>query len=220
MCDSEFRRKQFEDRYLPHVREINTLVDRMRRSGPGSAPYVAPSHGGSAGGILSLMLNPGNGKTGGASSGFLSLDNNDDASREQLKDLRNTGIDQFSITPWNVSPWYSNTGVSEESLMRGAATVAQIISLMPALRVVLIQGTEALRAWEEYVIPLHSADLLGGSARFSVISTYSSGPGALGRCSSSERRRRQLDRRAAFEQAADLLRAAPIPWTPPRLARR
>lgn len=218
MLNSRFREQQREDRYLPHVRAINQFVDRLRGGREGSVPYVAPSQGGSAGGILSLMLHPGNGRVGGARSGFLSLENDDDASRQQLSDLRSAEIEPFAITPWNASPWFSGSDPTEESLSRGAASIATVIALMPAVRVVLIQGGEPLRVWDEYVVPLY-AHTFGGTSRFEVISTYSSGWGALGNCSVEESRQRKLDRRRAYSDAGDVLRAPTIPWAPPRKAR-
>lgn len=217
MLDLGFRAQQHADRYLPNVRAINQFVDRLRNGRDGSVPYVAPSQGGSAGGILSLMLHPGSGGVGGARSGFLSLENDDDASRQQLADLRSAEIEPFAVTPWNASPWYSNDDPSEESLRRGAASIAMIISLMPAVRVVLIQGVEPLRVWDEYVIPLY-AHTFGGTSRFEVIPTYSSGWGALGNCTPEESRKRKLDRRRAYSYAREVLHAPTKPWVPPRKA--
>lgn len=217
MLDFRFREQQHADRYQPHVRAINQFVDRLRGGCDRSVPYLAPSQGGSAGGILSLMLHPGNGGVGGARSGFLSLENDDDASRQQLTDLRSAKVEPFAVTPWNASPWYSTTEPTEESLRRGAASIAMIISLMPAVRVVLIQGVEPLRAWDEYVVPLY-AHTFGGTSRFEVVTTYSSGWGALGNCTPEESSRRKLDRRRAYARAGEVLRAPTTPWVPPRIA--
>lgn len=211
MLISRYRQQQSRNLYLPHTRAINQFVDQLG-GGTGSIPYVDPSHGGSAAGILSVMFHPGNGRQGGARSGFLSLENADDASHQQLTDLRVAGIAPFDVSPWNVYPWYTDSDPSDRDIERGVATLARVIELMPALRAVLIQGAEPQRWWEslEMLFPTIAND-----HRFEVVETYSAGWGALGQCSPEESARRKRDRRRAYKAAADLMKTPSPPWRPP-----
>jgi hypothetical protein len=54
MADPEFRAEQDRDRYAPHVRPVNELVDDLRdQDGRGWMPHVAPLHGGVTARVLS-----------------------------------------------------------------------------------------------------------------------------------------------------------------------
>jgi hypothetical protein len=60
MSDVEFRLRQYQRRYDPHVKPINELVDRLRDpQGRGWVPYIAPVHGGVDSWILSILRDPG-----------------------------------------------------------------------------------------------------------------------------------------------------------------
>lgn len=205
MDDPAFRRQQLDERTAPHVKQINEFVDLLRQANRGTVPYVAPMHGGSAAGILALMYRP-DGPHGGTGSGFLSLENADDAARQTLADVRAAGIDPFDITPWNVWPWDSDPGVADIEI--GVSALAKIVQMMPALRVVVLQGGKAQEWWEElYGLFPRIAD----DPRFAVLSTYSSGQQALHWCSPEETARRKADRTATWTAAAELLNAATRP---------
>lgn len=211
MLISRYRQDQFQNLYLPHTRAINQFVDQLGGGGR-AIPYVDPSHGGSAAGILSVMFHPGNGRQGGARSGFLSLENADEASHQQLTDLRVAGIDPFDVSPWNMYPWYTDSDPTDRDIERGVATLARIIELMPALRAVLIQGTGPQKWWESFEVLFPT---IANDPRFEVVGTYSAGWGALGQCSPEESARRKLHRWCAYKTAADLITSPSLPWRPP-----
>lgn len=46
-------------------------------------------------------------------------------------------------------PWYINKKPTAEQLMAGAVTVLKVIALMPKLRVVFLQGNDAVAGWKK-----------------------------------------------------------------------
>lgn len=108
----------------------------------------------------------------------------------------------FDITPWNVWPWEGEPRISDTEI--GVSALAEVIQLIPALRVIVLQGVKAQEWWEELGALFPE---IANHPRFTVLSTYSSGLQALHRCSSEETVRRKADRTATWAQAAELLGA-------------
>ncbi len=78
MADRDYRAAQDENRYAPHVRPVNELVDELQDlDGRGWLPYVAPAHGGVEATVLSVLRDPGPKAQAGVGTGFLCIENDD-----------------------------------------------------------------------------------------------------------------------------------------------
>lgn len=149
MAQADFREMQERDRYAPHVRSVNELVDRLRDpGGRGWMPHVAPHHGGVEARVLSVLRDPGPG-AGEAGSGFLCIENNDPTAECQAIAFALAGIGAFDVTPWNAYPWYINRAPKAAELDAGVEPLLELLDLMPSPRVVLLQGRERRRAGVE-----------------------------------------------------------------------
>lgn len=84
MASGAFRKEQERDRYAPHVRTINELVDDLRdQDGRGWMPYAAPWHGGVEARVLSVLRDPGPKTQDTVGSGFLCVENDDPTAERQ-----------------------------------------------------------------------------------------------------------------------------------------
>ena len=57
------------------------------------------------------------------------------------------GIKASDVLPWNAYPWYINRAPNAAELDAGAAVLLELMSLLPALRAVLLQGRDAAASW-------------------------------------------------------------------------
>lgn len=104
--------------------------------------------------ILLLLEAPGPKATrerGG--SGFVSPDNDDGTAENMWRLLEEAGIDRPSdLVTWNVVPWYIGTNAKIRAadvndLAAGRRYVSELIGLLPNLRVVVLIGKKAAKAW-------------------------------------------------------------------------
>jgi hypothetical protein len=147
MVDPAFRAAQEADRYAPHVKPINELVDALRDGTRGWMPYVAPLHGGVNASVLSVLRDPGPATQAGSGSGFLCIENDDPSAERQLQMFAAVGVRPSDITPWNAYPWYINAAPRPTQLDEGVAPLVQVLELMPEVRVVFLQGNHARDSW-------------------------------------------------------------------------
>ena len=83
----------------------------------------------------------------GAGSGFISRNNDDPTAAATIDFMREAGIPRDLTVTWNFIPWWNGTRkMGKEELREGAASVKELISLLPALRVVVMVGQKAGRA--------------------------------------------------------------------------
>lgn len=149
MARSDFRSQQEERRLDPHIAPINELVDRLRdRDGRGWLPEVAPLHGGVHARLLSILRDPGPATQAGTGSGFLCVENDDPTAERQAELFKDYGIEVSDVLPWNAYPWYINRAPNAAELDAGAEVLCELIPMLTALRVVLLQGAHAADAWK------------------------------------------------------------------------
>jgi hypothetical protein len=200
MRDPAFRASQLDRLRDAHVAPINDLVDELRCSGRGWLPYVAPIYGGVRAEMLHIFRDPGPMTNDAArGSGFLCLEN-DDPAAELLADL----LDEVGIAPartltWNAYPWYINRKPLAAELDAGVEPLRRLLDLLPALKVVMLQGGEAKVLWRKFV-RRHPAM----SRTLTAIETYHTGRQAfIGKAEVREQRMSRL--RTAFAEAARIL---------------
>ena len=204
MADPAYRAEQEAGVYAPHVRPINELVDQLRdQDGRGWVPYVAPMHGGTRARVLSILRDPGPATQADSGSGFLCIENDDETALRQRNAFSANGIQARDITPWNAYPWYINRKPLAGERDAGAHVLAQLVPLMPDLRVVLLQGNEAHDCWDRLA---RRTPRLKPPGAVEIVRTYHPGKQALFHRDPIERARRSAHRDAAIRRVAELLR--------------
>lgn len=203
MAYPEFREQQWSERYAPHIAPVNEYVDELRDVGRGWVPYVAPIHGGVEARVLSILRDPGPATQDGKGSGFICVENNDGSAELQAILLEEAGLSPFDLLPWNAYPWYINRAPNVAQLDAGVQTILRLLELAPKLRVVLLQGKHAERAWGRL---LKIKPAIEQERALSVVRTWHPSPQALFVRDLDERAARVKRRRDAFHEVAALLR--------------
>lgn len=202
MGEAKFRLSQNADIYAPHVESINRYVDELRQSERGWAPYVAPLHGGSNARVLSILRDPGPATQEGTGSGLLCIENDDPSAALQCALLEHAGLVAADLTPWNAYPWYINRSPKTTELEAGLPTILRMMELMPDVRVVLLQGSEAKRSWK-MLNRHHSREIV--DRQLVAVETYHPSRQALFTPDPIEQKRRAARRFEAFEEVAKVL---------------
>lgn len=206
MRDPDFRQTQWNDRYTTHVEPINRWVDAGLNGGGthGSAPYIAPMHGGVDADVVALLRDPGPMADAGEGSGFLCTENDDSTAETMSLLLEASGVAAAQVTPWNVYPWYINRAPTSAELDAG---LPPLIHLLDAVRprIVLLLGRHADRAWAR--LAHRDPDRVVGVEL--VVRTYHPSRQALFHPDPEERRRRADHRAATFRAVGETLAERP-----------
>jgi hypothetical protein len=209
MADGAFRAGQDRDRYADHVRPVNELVDELRGvDGRGWLPYVAPVHGGVRARMLFVLRDPGPMTREGTGSGYLCIENDDPTAERQDRAFASVGIAVADTTPWNAYPWYINRRPTAAEREAGVEPLIRLVTLMPDLRVVLLQGRDAHDVWRRLV---RRRPGLVSERDLSVVETYHPGRQALWSPDPLVRQQRHQDRIKSYHRAAELLRTTVVP---------
>ncbi|MFJ5831458.1 uracil-DNA glycosylase [Streptomyces sp. NPDC093089] len=162
--DPEALRTRLEAvRTEPVVRPLNDWVEKLRgRLGEGeSVPWFDPASGGVEARSLFLLEAPGRKAMGAEAalrrtgSGIISVDN-DDPTAQNCWNLRNEAGLRYELSlHWNVVPWYLGTAdriaaPGKTEIQRAAPFLHEVISMLPALEVVVPMGRKAQAGWAAY----------------------------------------------------------------------
>jgi hypothetical protein len=146
----------------PHVAPLTAFVERLRveRGGGEAVPWFDPAEAGTRARILILLEAPGPRATGpggprpaSAGSGIISPDNDDQSAANMWHLLREAGIERArDVVTWNVVGWYVGDGtriraVTVRDMDEARESLRALIRLLPNLRVVVLLGRKASRAW-------------------------------------------------------------------------
>jgi len=138
----------------PHLAPLTDFVRRLRTErGPDSVPWFDPTEAGTEAPILLLFENPGRKAHGGQGSGFISADNDDPTANNTCHIFKEAGIDRRrDIVTWNIVPWYLGNerkkGEKPNDLQAARPALAELIRLLPRLRVVILLGRKAQEGWD------------------------------------------------------------------------
>ena len=152
MADASFRHRMADyasnDRVGPLNRWISTLCDQHRWM-----PRIAPTYGGVEAEVLFLLQDPGPGTAQASASGFLSHQNDDDASELLAHCLDHADLPACRTTAWNAYPWYRSEDAGRPSAAEvGTAlpVLADLLDRLPRVRVVVPMGPVAQEAWSRF----------------------------------------------------------------------
>ena len=202
MADPKFRVQKWDDRYAPHIAPINRYVDELREMGRDFVPYVAPLYGGVDARVLSILRDPGPATRDGVGSGFICVENDDGSAELQANLLEAVALSPAELLPWNAYPWYINRAPKAPELDAGLPTMLRLMQLAPKLRVVLLQGGDAERAWRRLIRQHPNIEAERGLI---VVRSFHPSPQALFVKDLDERARRVTRRKQAFQEVAEVL---------------
>jgi hypothetical protein len=126
-----------------HVRDLNAMVDELRRTGH-RVPYFDPDGGGASACVLVLLSDPG--RLGADATGFASIDNPDRTSTNQRLLLGNARLERKQVVHWNIVPW-SVAAVGESEKRQGAQSLRTFLTNLRGVKVVVAMGTPAKDGW-------------------------------------------------------------------------
>lgn len=139
----------------PHIAPLNGLVEAWHAQGM-QVPWADPDSGGIHSRILFLHESPGPAASARHGSGIISPDNNDQTAARFWRLSRDAGLPRNAYINWNIVPWYvSATGANANaSPADGRAALPylhQFVSLLTALRVIVLMGGFAEHWWLRYL---------------------------------------------------------------------
>jgi uracil-DNA glycosylase len=139
-----------------HIAPISALVDRIHVATRNQAvPYVDPTSGGVNARVLFLLETPA--KTAALKSTMLSPDNNDTTAANVWELYRESGLPRDNAIHWNAVPWFMGTeklnkGASRSDIVVGLPWLAEMVELLPRLRLVVTMGDIARRSFGLYLL--------------------------------------------------------------------
>ena len=149
MADHEYREEQWRLRYATPVAPLNRFIDDLgRHDDAGHPPYIAPMYKGVECPGLVVLRDPGPKAGGARGSGFLSVENDDETAARQFRIMTEAGIDPADMLPWNAYPWYINAKPNVREIRAGCGPLKQVLDSLPRLRIILLLGGDARRAWK------------------------------------------------------------------------
>jgi len=164
-CDPAEVQRKLSLLRVDHAAPLTEYVERLRERHPGAlVPYFDPTEAGTKATILGLFEAPGPKAAPPAGSGFVSADNNDQTAQNMWTLLRETQIDRRTdYAAWNVVPWYVGDGkrirsVRGSDLAEAQEATKDLLALLPNLRVVVLFGKAAAKAWKRIGSPLDSIE--------------------------------------------------------------
>jgi hypothetical protein len=136
------RRTQLRE---PHIRRLSDFAQRLRDCGFGSVPDFDPWDGGVNAQALFLYEKPG---PKAFASGFISRNNNDKTAENTFHFMEKAGIPRKATCLWNVVPgWNGTIRLTPHEESRGREALTQLLTILPALKVVVLVGKRAVHAW-------------------------------------------------------------------------
>ncbi|MFJ8112503.1 uracil-DNA glycosylase [Streptomyces sp. NPDC096132] len=147
----------------PRTRPLNEWVEKLReRLGDGeSVPWFDPASGGVEARSLFLLEAPGQKSVGEEAglrrtgSGIISVDNDDQTAQNCWTLRSEAGLPYRESLHWNIVPWYLGSAdriaaPGQTEIQRAAPFLHEVISLLPALEVVVPMGRKAQAGWAAY----------------------------------------------------------------------
>jgi len=150
LADENVVRSRLMQLEEPHIYPLTRFVVALReKMGADAAiPYIDPWDGGVNAEVLFLLEAPG---PKAKNSGFISMNNPDESAKNFFEISRAAGINRKRIVTWNTVPWYIGSGqrirpANATDIAAGIESLAEFLTLLPNLRVVVLVGGKAQKA--------------------------------------------------------------------------
>ncbi|QNF15418.1 uracil-DNA glycosylase [Aeromonas jandaei] len=163
------------------MRPLTQFVSRLREEmGEDAAiPNFDPWDGGINAEVLFLLEAPG---PRARNSAFVSMNNPDETAKNFFLACQTTGIERKRIVIWNIVPWYigSDTRIraaNASDIKQGISSLADLLSLLPKLRAIVLVGKKAQRAEKHLTTIAPSSNSLPAPPQSDVCKQQTRQPG-------------------------------------------
>lgn len=144
----EVQQARLAQAFDPHVAPLNRWAEEQRSASGHWLPFFDPLDGGVLARVLLLLESPG---PVVSRTRFVSMDNPDGTAENLRCLLHLSGLRRREVAMWNVVPWQmSENGVVTPrpgQYAEAASLTRHLLSLLADLRVVVLVGRHAERAW-------------------------------------------------------------------------
>lgn len=190
----------------PRVADLNRWVSEVRADTGTPIPWFDPADGGAEARILLLLETPGRMADAARGSGIISIDNNDDTARNLWEFRLEAELTGTECVHWNAVPEFIGGKVPTAAEVRdGSRHIPALLALLPEVRVVVLMGAHAQRAWAQHCL----------RQRTQVVAISTWHPSKLGLAAAGRRDQASAAVRAA---AAAMEALAPLEPLQPRRA--
>ena len=147
--DGEQRQLRADLHQCERMRPLSEFVERVRvERGGRSVPFFDPLDGGVNAQCLFLLEAPG---PQAVRSGYVSRNNPDESAKNWFELNAEASIDRRVTIIWNIVPWYIGAGgrirpTGARDVQEGLPYLSQLLTLLPALRLVVLVGKKAGQA--------------------------------------------------------------------------
>ena len=153
-------------------RAFDVLVKKVQRKhGKANVPEFEPRNGNEGAKYLFLLESPG---PKSLESEYISQYNNDPSANNLKDQLDKTGFKDKEIAIWNIVPWFlcdangKSRKPNPQDILQGKRYLKQLIENMPKLKVIILVGGEARKAFlflctitEARIVTCHHTSALG-----------------------------------------------------------
>jgi uracil-DNA glycosylase len=130
----------------PHIEPLTAFAARLRKSGVGEVPEFDPLDGGVNARVLFLFEKPGPMTARPLGSGFISRNNDDPTAEATFAFMQRAGMPRELTVTWNLIPsWNGTRKIAPQELRDGVKYLAELITLLPKLRAVVLVGQHAAK---------------------------------------------------------------------------
>lgn len=152
--------------YEPHVARLNRWAEDVAVEEGRRVPFFDPESGGQDAPILALLQDPS--AVAAHGSRLISRHNNDATAHNTHRTATAAGLGVERTVHWNVVPWWVADPAVPAGEKEGLAAAARrarphlrtLLGLLPAVRVVLLLGKHAQRAWDASGIDVREVSIV------------------------------------------------------------
>ena len=152
----------------PHVAELNRWARDVVAGERRRVPLVDPESGGVGAPVLVLLQDPS--EVAAHGSRLISRHNNDSTAGTTHRICTDVGLPYATTLLWNVVPWWVADPAIPAGQRPGLAAAARrarphlctLLGLMPEVRVVVLLGRHAQRAWDAAGLAARGREVLRG----------------------------------------------------------
>lgn len=178
----------------PAIGPLKEWVAGLNARRTEETPNFDPASGGVCARAMFLHSTPSLEASAGEGTGFMSVDNPDDAAANMWQFQVDAGISQADTVQWNIIPWYRGVSpdvLSADDLRAGGRELRAALANFHRLQVIILCGADAQRGWKD-----HAAQYLGD--KYVTINAPSVGKRAMNRAPLRAKMAEELNRAAGL----------------------